>query len=57
MHSPELLNLDLIISTKLVDIIAGHVNGQNLDLIISTKLVDSYKSYNQNLKFRPYNFY
>ena len=36
----ELLNLDLIISTKLVDRSVHFSNHTNLDLIISTKLVD-----------------
>ena len=34
------MNLDLIISTKLVDCDKVVFNWENLDLIISTKLVD-----------------
>ena len=50
-------NLDLIISTKLVDTTGWLTIHKNLDLIISTKLVDDYTTAQIAAEFRPYNFY
>ena len=45
MQSVRLFNLDLIISTKLVDKAKRIIIvRKNLDLIISTKLVDIYRN-------------
>ena len=42
-------DLDLIISTKLVDLIATLPTSKNLDLIISTKLVDPVYMMSNNI--------